>query len=78
MAQEGRNTATDNLEGWDPTLTCWQLLRRITEGLASNTDVAVSAAGSARPMTRCDVDPMAVMPISSRSARANLCGVFTR
>jgi hypothetical protein len=78
MAREGRNTATDYLEGWDPTLTCWQLLRRITEGLASNTDVAVSAAGSARPMTWCDVDPMAVTPISSRPARADLCGVFTR
>jgi hypothetical protein len=36
--------------------------QRITEGLASNRGVAVSAAGSARPMARYAVDPMAVRP----------------
>jgi hypothetical protein len=69
MAREGRNTATDYLEGWDPTLTCWQLLRRITEGLASNTMSLSLLLDRARPMTWCDVDPMAVTPICSRPAR---------
>jgi hypothetical protein len=78
MAREGGNTATDYLEGWDPTLTCWQLLRRITKGLASNTMSLSLLLDRARPMTWCDVDPMAITPISSRSARADLCGVFTR
>jgi hypothetical protein len=69
MAREGRNTGTDYLEGWDPTLTCWQLLRRITEGLASNTMLLSLLLDRARPMTWCDVDPMAITPISSRPAR---------